>query len=76
MTLLQDSSNLSCLPCVSVLTKQKLLLCHEDVQTKFCRTIASAKVEEVTSLTLDPEVNTYCIVVSSGVSGTYVLHNG
>ncbi|KAK7093603.1 hypothetical protein V1264_007325 [Littorina saxatilis] len=59
---MQDSANLSCLPCVSVVTGQKLLLCHEDVQTKFCRTIASAKVEEVTALTVDPEVKTYCIV--------------
>ncbi|KAL8593874.1 hypothetical protein ACOMHN_023790 [Nucella lapillus] len=59
---MQDSSNLSCLPCVCVVTGQKLLLCHEDVQTKFCRTIASAKIEEVTALTVDPELNTYCIV--------------
>ena len=33
-------------------------------------------VEEVTSLTLDPEVNTYCIVVNGGVSGTYVQLKG
>jgi hypothetical protein len=47
-----------------VVTQQKLLLCHEDVQTKFFRTIASGKVEEVTALTCDPEVSTYCVVVS------------
>lgn len=59
---MQGSLSLSCLPCVSVVTEQKLLLCHEDVQTKFFRTIASAKVEEVTSLTFDAEVKTYCVV--------------
>ena len=36
----------------------------------------SAKVKEDTSLTLDPEVNTYCIVVSGGVSGPYVQRKG
>nr|KAG5702505.1 hypothetical protein BaRGS_015137 [Batillaria attramentaria] len=49
---------------VSAWRQSLCLAVSEGVQTKFCRTIASAKVEEVTSLTFDPEVNTYCIVVS------------
>ncbi|XP_048250099.1 pleckstrin homology domain-containing family M member 2-like [Haliotis rufescens] len=52
----------SYLPCCSVLTHQKLLMCHEDVQTSFFRTLGSANMEEVTGITIDAEVKNYCIL--------------
>ncbi|XP_067659554.1 pleckstrin homology domain-containing family M member 2-like [Haliotis asinina] len=52
----------SYLPCCSVLTHQKILMCHEDVQTSFFRTLGSANIEEVTGITIDAEVKNYCIL--------------
>ncbi|XP_041378484.1 pleckstrin homology domain-containing family M member 2-like [Gigantopelta aegis] len=49
-------------PCCAVLTHQKILMCHEDVQTSFFRTLGSANMEEVTGITVDPDVTTYCLV--------------
>ncbi|XP_069115023.1 pleckstrin homology domain-containing family M member 2-like [Argopecten irradians] len=60
---LEDTSKMvSCLPCCLVLTPQKLLMCHEDVQTSFLRTLGSANLLDITNVLTDPSVNNYCIL--------------
>ncbi|KAK6176297.1 hypothetical protein SNE40_014604 [Patella caerulea] len=57
-----DGTPFSCLPCCAVVTNQKILMCHEDVQTSFFRTLGSANIEEVTGITQDQENDAYCVV--------------
>lgn len=59
-----EGRSLSCLACCLILTPQKILMCHEDVQTSFFRTLGSANVVDVTAITEDPFVKTYCVLVS------------
>ncbi|XP_033763977.1 pleckstrin homology domain-containing family M member 2-like [Pecten maximus] len=56
------SKTVSCLPCCLVLTPQKLLMCHEDIQTSFFRTLGSANLLDITNVLTDPSVNSYCIL--------------
>ena len=35
------------IPCCMVLTRQKLLMCHEDTETNFVRTLGSANLIDV-----------------------------
>ncbi|ESO89963.1 hypothetical protein LOTGIDRAFT_124124, partial [Lottia gigantea] len=57
-----DGTPFSCLPCCTVVTSNKVLMCHEDVQTSFFRTLGSANIEDVTGIILDPEDTTYCLL--------------
>ncbi|KAH9496530.1 hypothetical protein Btru_043285 [Bulinus truncatus] len=57
-----DHSLLTCVPCCAVLACGIIFLCHEDLQTKFFRTLDSAKVEDITSLRTDACDPTYCIL--------------
>ncbi|XP_055863535.1 pleckstrin homology domain-containing family M member 2-like [Biomphalaria glabrata] len=57
-----DSSLISCVPCCAVLACGTVFLCHEDLQTKFFRTLGRAKVEDLTSLRTDDSDPTYCIL--------------
>ncbi|KAH9496518.1 hypothetical protein Btru_043255 [Bulinus truncatus] len=57
-----DHSLLTCVPCCAVLACGIIFLCHEDLQTKFFRTLGSAKVEDITSLRTDACDPTYCIL--------------
>ncbi|OWF41230.1 pleckstrin homology domain-containing family M member 2-like [Mizuhopecten yessoensis] len=52
----------NCLPCCLVLTPQKLLMCHEDVQTSFFRTLGSANLLDITNVLTDPAVSNYCVL--------------
>ncbi|XP_064642371.1 pleckstrin homology domain-containing family M member 2-like [Lineus longissimus] len=54
--------NSSCLACCLVLTQNKVLMCHEDVQTNFFRTLGSGDIEDITAITTDPGARTYCII--------------
>ncbi|XP_060083920.1 pleckstrin homology domain-containing family M member 2-like [Ylistrum balloti] len=56
------SKAMSCLPCCLVLTPQKLLMCHEDVQTSFFRTLGSANLLDITNVLTDPAVSSYCVL--------------
>ncbi|XP_060578073.1 pleckstrin homology domain-containing family M member 2-like isoform X2 [Ruditapes philippinarum] len=52
----------SCVPCCMVLCKQKLLMCHEDLDTNFIRTLGSANLHDITSVLYD-DLNTAYIVL-------------
>ena len=54
-----------CLPCCCVLTTSKILMCHEDVQTNFVRTLGSANVTDTTSILVDSGTPYYCVLVST-----------
>ncbi|XP_077998228.1 pleckstrin homology domain-containing family M member 2-like [Glandiceps talaboti] len=51
-----------CIACCMVLTKQKLIMCHEDIQTGFFRCLGSCQVENIGGITVDPDNRHYCIV--------------
>ena len=50
--------------CCSVLIAGRLLLCHEDVETNFLRTLAAANVIDITSVNTDADMDSYCVLVS------------
>ncbi|RVE70105.1 hypothetical protein OJAV_G00061180 [Oryzias javanicus] len=50
-----------CIPCCLVVTKEKLLTCHQDCQTSFFRSLGSADICDVTSVSLEPDKE-YCII--------------
>lgn len=52
-----------CVPCCLVLTEQKLFTCHEDCQTSFFRSLATAELAEVASVSTEPG-REYCLLVS------------
>ena len=60
-----------CLPCCCVLTTSKVLMCHEDVQTNFVRTLGSANVTDTTAILVDSGAPHYCVLVSV----TEVMHH-
>ncbi|XP_070615536.1 pleckstrin homology domain-containing family M member 2 isoform X6 [Erythrolamprus reginae] len=51
-----------CVPCCLVLTEQKLFTCHEDCQTSFFRSLATAELAEVASVSTEPG-REYCLLV-------------
>ncbi|XP_070615533.1 pleckstrin homology domain-containing family M member 2 isoform X3 [Erythrolamprus reginae] len=50
-----------CVPCCLVLTEQKLFTCHEDCQTSFFRSLATAELAEVASVSTEPG-REYCLL--------------
>ncbi|XP_026571674.1 pleckstrin homology domain-containing family M member 2 isoform X2 [Pseudonaja textilis] len=50
-----------CVPCCLVLTEQKLFTCHEDCQTGFFRSLATAELAEVDSVSTEPGWE-YCLL--------------
>uniref|UniRef100_A0A3P9LXS7 Pleckstrin homology domain-containing family M member 2 n=1 Tax=Oryzias latipes TaxID=8090 RepID=A0A3P9LXS7_ORYLA len=50
-----------CIPCCLVVTNEKLLTCHQDCQTSFFRSLGSADICDVTSVSLEPDKE-YCII--------------
>ncbi|XP_074655042.1 pleckstrin homology domain-containing family M member 2-like [Tubulanus polymorphus] len=52
----------ACLPCCGVLTNAKLIMCQEDVQTNFFRTLGSANITDITSVYVDNGAKSYCIL--------------
>ncbi|BFZ23957.1 hypothetical protein BsWGS_26996 [Bradybaena similaris] len=59
-----DDNNtlLSCVPCCAVLSCNHLFLCHEDLHTKFYRTLGRAQLEDVTGIEIDSVDSSYCII--------------
>ncbi|XP_059157608.1 pleckstrin homology domain-containing family M member 2-like [Physella acuta] len=57
-----DDTLRTCVPCCAVLACANLFLCHEDLQTKFFRTLGRAQVVDVTSIRIDEEDPTYCVI--------------
>ena len=47
-----------------ILTRDKLLMCHEDVETSFVRTLGSANLVDITAVLNDELCNTYIVLVS------------
>uniref|UniRef100_A0A8D2KWN9 Pleckstrin homology domain-containing family M member 2 n=1 Tax=Varanus komodoensis TaxID=61221 RepID=A0A8D2KWN9_VARKO len=50
-----------CVPCCLVVTEQKIFTCHEDCQTSFFRSLATAELGDVASVSLEAG-REYCIV--------------
>ncbi|XP_047223068.1 pleckstrin homology domain-containing family M member 2 isoform X2 [Girardinichthys multiradiatus] len=50
-----------CIPCCLVVTDKKLLTCHQDCQTSFFRSLGSAEICDVTSVSLEPGKE-YCVI--------------
>ncbi|XP_068454006.1 pleckstrin homology domain-containing family M member 2 isoform X2 [Clinocottus analis] len=50
-----------CIPCCLVMTDRKLLTCHQDCQTSFFRSLGSADICDVTSVSLEADKE-YCII--------------
>ncbi|KAM4737517.1 pleckstrin homology domain-containing family M member 2 isoform 2-T2 [Anableps anableps] len=50
-----------CIPCCLVLTDKKLLTCHQDCQTSFFRSLGSADICDVTTVSLEPNKE-YCVI--------------
>jgi len=46
-----------------VLTYTHIFLFHEDVESNFCRTLASAQLTDLVSVHLDPGAQIYMILV-------------
>ncbi|GFR94352.1 pleckstrin homology domain-containing family M member 2 [Elysia marginata] len=60
---MQDPNSLSsCIPCCAVLSCNQLFMCHEDLHTKFFRTLGRAQLEDVTGISVDAQEPTYCII--------------
>ncbi|GFO34452.1 pleckstrin homology domain-containing family m member 2 [Plakobranchus ocellatus] len=60
---MQDPNSLtSCVPCCAVLSCSQLFMCHEDLHTKFCRTLGRAQLEDVTGISVDSKEPTYCVI--------------
>ncbi|XP_054857340.1 pleckstrin homology domain-containing family M member 2 isoform X2 [Eublepharis macularius] len=51
-----------CVPCCLVLTEQKVFTCHEDCQTSFFRSLATAELAEVASVSVEAGQGEYCIL--------------
>ncbi|XP_053379743.1 pleckstrin homology domain-containing family M member 2-like isoform X2 [Mercenaria mercenaria] len=58
-----NSVRASCVPCCMVLSKQKLLMCHEDLDTNFIRTLGSANLHDITSVLHDDLHKSYIVLV-------------
>ncbi|XP_063173813.1 pleckstrin homology domain-containing family M member 2 isoform X2 [Candoia aspera] len=50
-----------CVPCCLVVTEQKVFTCHEDCQTSFFRSLATAELAEVASISMEPG-REYCLL--------------
>ncbi|KAM6928724.1 pleckstrin homology domain-containing family M member 2 isoform 1-T1 [Lycodopsis pacificus] len=50
-----------CIPCCLVMTDRKLLTCHQDCQTSFFRSLGSADICDVTSVSLEAD-REYCVI--------------
>ncbi|XP_063409233.1 pleckstrin homology domain-containing family M member 2-like isoform X1 [Mytilus trossulus] len=57
------TEKMGCMACCLVMSQHKLLMCHEDLQSSFYRTLGSANVIDVTSVLEDPNVKTYLVLV-------------
>ena len=59
------TSHTSCVPCCMLVSKFKLLVCHEDLETNFIRTLGAANLHDITALLVDPHNTSYLILVQS-----------
>ncbi|XP_071331444.1 pleckstrin homology domain-containing family M member 2 isoform X2 [Trachinotus anak] len=50
-----------CIPCCLVVTDMKLLTCHQDCQTSFFRSLGSADISDVTTVSLEANKE-YCVI--------------
>ncbi|XP_026223736.1 pleckstrin homology domain-containing family M member 2 isoform X2 [Anabas testudineus] len=50
-----------CIPCCLVMTDRKLLTCHQDCQTSFFRSLDSAEIHDVTTVSLEANKE-YCVI--------------
>uniref|UniRef100_A0A3Q3J199 Pleckstrin homology domain-containing family M member 2 n=1 Tax=Monopterus albus TaxID=43700 RepID=A0A3Q3J199_MONAL len=50
-----------CIPCCLVVTDKKLLTCHQDCQTSFFRSLGSADIHDVITVSLEADKE-YCVI--------------
>ncbi|XP_076132743.1 pleckstrin homology domain-containing family M member 2 isoform X1 [Alosa pseudoharengus] len=50
-----------CIPCCLVVTKRKLLTCHQDCQTSFFRSLGAAELCDITAVCLEDDKE-YCVI--------------
>ncbi|WAR14538.1 PKHM2-like protein, partial [Mya arenaria] len=62
-------SRASCIPCCMVVSKFKLLVCHEDLETNFMRTLGSANLHDVSALLTDEFNKSYIVLVFQSDEG-------
>ncbi|XP_052213431.1 pleckstrin homology domain-containing family M member 2-like [Dreissena polymorpha] len=65
-----SSTKTSCVPCCAVISKYQLLMCHEDLETNFMRTLGSANLHDVTSMLSDNEDTSYIVLVFEAEGGS------
>ncbi|KAK3601297.1 hypothetical protein CHS0354_011893 [Potamilus streckersoni] len=52
----------SCLPFCLILTSQKLLMCHENLQTRSIRTMGNANLVDIKAVRTDSTLKTFCVM--------------
>ncbi|KAJ8401281.1 hypothetical protein AAFF_G00385120 [Aldrovandia affinis] len=57
----QGAAPSPCIPCCLVLTERQLLMCHQDCQTSFFRSLGTAELADVTAVCLEGD-REYCII--------------
>eukprot|EP00058_Branchiostoma_floridae_P015666 XP_002601154.1 hypothetical protein BRAFLDRAFT_121069 [Branchiostoma floridae] len=64
----------SVVPCCLALTSLKLFACHEDCQTSFFRSLGSVGLKDISGLSVDEEIDYYCIVELDDGQDSWVLY--
>ncbi|XP_066297276.1 pleckstrin homology domain-containing family M member 2-like [Branchiostoma lanceolatum] len=64
----------SVVPCCLALTSLKLFACHEDCQTSFFRSLGSVGLKDISGLSVDEEIDYYCIVELDDEQDPWVLY--
>lgn len=54
----------ACIPCCAVVANWHLFLCHEDLYSKFHRTLTRLSLGDVMTVALGESNPTYCVIVS------------
>lgn len=57
-----------CIPCCLVITGDHLFTCHEDCQTSFFRSLGTARLADVSAVSMESGKE-YCILVRCGWAG-------
>jgi len=53
-----------CVACCCVVTRDRIFLCHEDVQTNAVRTLSSLSIALINAVLTDAEAESCCVLVS------------
>ncbi|XP_014661772.1 PREDICTED: pleckstrin homology domain-containing family M member 2-like [Priapulus caudatus] len=59
----KDEQLQTVVPCAAVLTRDRLMMCHEELQTGFVRSLGGAILHDLASISVDPPCKDYCVLV-------------